>query len=613
MARGPRRTAPLATLALTAACAGPDLDPATDATVATAATSPGGSLTSPESAATTTADPGDRLTSDESTGATSGDATSTGADACPDPAPCPSCACVAGAWSCACPPSAPEAGFVTIEAVDYALGLGPAAIPLRSTPARLFYALQPADPGAEAGPLFVLWNGGPAVSTGLLLATNTGRQTAAQAWSGGPPLAPNPAAWTRLGHLLYIDARGAGLSYGLLDGAQAFDARLAAMQTASFNTYLDAADFVRVLLAVMDAHPGLRAAPVVLVAESYGAIRAGVVLDMLLRHPTYGDGTRHYQDPALVEAIADHLALRFPDADAFPPALVAEQFGRQVLIQPSVAGKAQEAAAGALFDGPASPMHALAAELGLTFTPCAAKPPPCDPYDNGLAFVKSAGRSGYDTRAPTTWLSHLFADVAASLGDPEVLAGLLGVELPAVAGLAAAERPLGPLAPFRLVSEANAPADPHLPDLLGPLAPWDRYFMTWSYEANIAFRSGLALSLDVDPGDPHHGVTFLRNLLDVDTLITDAADDVVIYGPSIAPTLASYPAIVADVEPLPDHPEGAARPGALRVTYAPGAFGDLEAGVTRTIRLPRYAPASHAVTLDQPGALLADVEAWLAE
>lgn len=501
---------------------------------------------------------------------------------------------------------------MTVEANAYTLGIGLGATPMESSPARLFYSFQPAAAEPEAAPLFVLWNGGPAVSTGLLLGTNTGPRTTAGALDGGPPIAANPNSWTSLGNLLYVDARGAGFSYGLAAGASDIEVRKAEFTVANFNTYVDAADFVRVLLGFLAEHPALRDAPVVIVAESYGGVRAGIVLDMLLNHEAYGDGSRRYRDPALVAAIAGHLALRFPGALEFPPALVAEHFGRQVLIQPNVAGKTQEAAAGALFEAPGSRIAALAGEVGTPFVTCAQKGGACDPYDNGLAFVKQVGRSGYDVRSPSSWLQDLFDHTAASLGEPTILGELLGVEVGAIAGLGAGERGLGELGPLRVVDPGIWPADGPLAETLGALAGWDRYYMTWSYEANVLFRSGPALSLDVDPGDPHHGEHFLRNLLHVETLITAATDDVVIYAPSLAPTLAGYAKIVESAEVVADAPMGAERPGVIEVRYVDAPFPGVGAGEVRRIRFPGYGPASHSVTLDQPGGIVADVGAWMA-
>jgi hypothetical protein len=523
---------------------------------------------------------------------------------------CTRCVCVADVWACECPPAAAQAGFVTIAPVDYTLGRGAAATPMRSSTARIFYSFHPADHPVVGSPLFVFFNGGPAVSTGLLLGTNTAPWTVAGGLLGGEALAANPDSWTALGHLLYIDARGAGFSYSLIGESEVadIDARRAEFSAANYNTYLDAADFVRVILEFMAERPALVDAPVVIVAESYGGIRAGILLDMLLHHGSYADGSRHYRDLALVEAIEDHLALRFPEASSFPPATVAEQFGRQVLIQPSVAGKVQNAAAGALFEAPGSPLYALAAELGLVYKTCAEKGGSCDPYQNGLDFVKAAGRSGYDTRAPTSWLSALFEHIGASFGDPAIMSALLGVEPPQIDGLWAADRGLegrAPLGPYRVAELGIFPVDPLLPAQLGPLAAWDRYYMVWSYEANVTFRSGTSLSLDVDPGDPHHGETFLSNLRDVDTFVTDAANDLVIYSPSLAPTLAAYPSIVSSVEVEVDAPDGAARPGRLRVVFSAD-------GEARWIRQPRYEAASHSVTLDRPAALREDVSAWLA-
>ncbi|MEZ4449999.1 MAG: hypothetical protein R3B09_11015 [Nannocystaceae bacterium] len=541
--------------------------------------------------------------------------TTEGPECVDPPPPCEGCVCVDGAWSCRCPEYGPEAGFVTVDAVDYELGAGDDALPFSASPARLFYAFRPAEGAPLTRPLVVLFNGGPSVSTGLLLGGNTGPWTIAGGLLGGEAIAENPSSWASIGNLLYIDARDAGFSYGLVADPSDFEARSLEFRARNFNPYVDAADFVRVLLAFWDAHPALRGAPVIVVAESYGGIRAGILLDMMLEYEAYDGGDRPYRDPALVEAIEAHLAQVFGPRDAYPAALVAQQFGRQVLIQPSVAGASQKSAAGALFEGPSSPMEALAIELGVDFVPCAEKGIGCVPYDNGLAFVKSHDRSIYDLDAPESWLSELFDYTAESLSEPATLELLLGVAPATIEGLAGRSRGDEGLAPFRIAADAPLTDEAlgTLGALLGPIAPWDRYYMVYSHEANLLFRSGTLLSLDVDADDPHHGRTFLRNLVHVETFMTRAEKDVAIYAPAYADALAAYPSIVDVAEVDEAAPLAAERPGELVVRYVDAPFPGVGDGEVRRIRAPFYAGASHSVALDAPAELLSDVVLWLEE
>lgn len=540
----------------------------------------------------------------------------TGDDPCEEPMPCLDCECIDGAWSCDCEPMVAEAGFYTIEPITYSLGAGADAVELQSSTSRLFYSFHPADSQPYARPLFLIFNGGPAVSSGLLMGTNTGPMTIDPAVAGEGGVAVNPATWTAIGNLLYVDPRTVGFSYGLMEHPDDDAARDAEFRLRNFNCYLDAADYTRVVLRFLADHPQLAHVPVIVVAESYGGTRAGILLNLLLFHSAYADGSQRYVDPALVDEIESHLELRFPEQDIDDPTLVAQQFVAQVLIQPSIAGVAQQAAAGELFELEGSPMDELGDELDVPFVTCAEKGPPCDPYDNGLDFVEAQGRSVYDISAGESWLQDLFDDVSAGLGQSTNLAALLGVDLEAIAGMAAADRALAPLAAYRVSSVDYFPTDDESGDLgqtLGPLAEWDRYFMVWNYEAFVEFTASAANSLDVDPYDAHHGETFLHNLLFVETFITDASEDVIVHGPSIAPTLARFDAVVADAHLEPELPAETPRPGLVEVTYVDGAFPDAPPATHREIRQPTYEGASHSVTLDRPSELRDDVARWLVE
>lgn len=462
-------------------------------------------------------------------------------------------------------------------------------------------AFQPAKREAWKAPLFVFFNGGPAVSSGMLLGLNIGPQTFAPAATAGADLAANPHSWTDLGNLLWIDARHVGFSYSLLDDPSDPIARQAALSFANFNSYVDAADFVRVLLSFLADHPDLRSNPVILVGESYGGTRAQLMLDMLLHPQAYATGERRLIDPTLVDAIAGHHLHVVGDPNPSPE-LIAAQFGRQILIQPALTGVTQEQTAGAAFELPDSPLEQLASELGVDFVPCSEQQAPCSPYTNGLDFVASVGRSPYDTRAGGAWLNDLFVLVNQRCNDAGVLGELLGVPLDAIEGLSPTMRTQA----WRMVDVEAYPSDAEagdLNDLLGPLAAWDRYFLVFETGALSRFRGYEAQQLEIEPADPHHGEHLLRNLLWVDTMITSASYDIVVHTPAIPAALTTYDSIVANVEIEPEQ---------WTVEFRPSAFVDWPSPGSRTVHVPTYA-ASHAVSMDAPAKLLADVEAWLAE
>jgi hypothetical protein len=519
---------------------------------------------------------------------------------CPDPQPCPDCTCLAGAWSCTCEPAEPEAGFVTIAAYDYTLetSAGQPAM-LSTTGHRQFYAFAPAGEAAWDAPLFVLFNGGPVVSSGMLLGLNIGPMTFAPGATAGAELAENPHSWTQLGNLLWIDARHAGFSYDLLDDPADPLARADALSFANFNAYVDAGQFVRVLLAFLATHEQLRDNPIVLVGESYAGTRAQLMLDMLLHPSAWADGSRRMTDLALVDVIAAHhtAVLGVPTPS---PEQIAAQFGRQILLQPALTGNLQKLAAGALFEQPGSVVEQLALDWGLDFIPCAEQQGACSPYTNAQAFVQAAGHSSYDTAAPLTWLDDTFALVNARCNDATVLEQLLGVPLAELPDLAPAARTQA----WRLLGEDDYISDGQAGDLeqtLGPLAPWDRYFLPFEYGAFNQFTGFVASQYGVHPDDPHYGEYLLRNLLWVDTLISSTERDLVIYTPAIPDALREYAAIVADVE---------VGTGEWTISYQPDGFGEWPDPGVRTVTVPQY-DAGHAISIDAAAKLLTDVQVWL--
>ena len=542
---------------------------------------------------TTTETTAIETTADEPTTASSGD-TSTGDPdpVCPAIQPCAACTCTELGWSCDCPPLQPEAGFIEIESVDFLVGAGAKAQARSSSPTRIFYSFRPADPGVD-GPLFVLFNGGPGSSTATLMAFGTGPVHL------DPDPVANPGSWTALGDLLYVDARGTGFSYNLADDPSVLDTRSAAFGINNYNSYLDAADFVRVILRFITAHPQLAARPVAIVGESYGGVRATLLLSLLLRRADHDtDGPALYDDPALVDEIDAFLAARDPDL-AWTPAEVAALFSRQILIQPALGGE-QRVVAGQLLDLPDSPVFALAAEVGLPFTPCSEQGPACLPWQNAIDYVEdTAARSRYDLQAPNTWLNQLFAAKKAALSHIPILEQILGLD-PAVIPWLRADQRAGA---FRMIGVGSYPADGGTITSLGELPAWDRYYIPFLAESNNAIRSPLADHVGIGPDDPHILDLFLKNLTLVDTFITAAARDIAIYAPSIAPTLAGRDAIVSNVDTLP---------GELVVHYQPTAFPEdpEPPPQSRQIRFPAF-DASHSVALDQPVALRDAVGEWL--
>jgi hypothetical protein len=243
-------------------------------------------------------------------------------------------------------------------------------------------------------------------------------------------------------------------------------------------------------------------------------------------------------------------------------------------------------------------VFALAGELGLNYVTCAMKPPDCDPWNNAVVFVESfANRSRYDLDADDAWLSNSFALTKARLSDLEALEAVLGVPPSGIALLQPAARADG----FRMASQAAYPGDGGTIGQLGALAAWDRYYMPFVAEINIAFRSPLANFTGVGAGDDHIAALMLHNMVYVDTFITASTRDIAIYAPSIPATLELFDDTVAAVM---------VGPGEFTVEYHADAYPGEPAPGSRTARFPAY-DASHSVAVDQPAQLRDDVAAWL--
>jgi hypothetical protein len=414
--------------------------------------------------------------------------------------------------------------------------------------------------------------------------------------------------------------------------------RAAEFGPANFNAPLDAADFVRVVLRFLAAHPQIRANPVVLAGESYGGVRATMMLELLLAYEAHAGDTVAYQDDALVAEIQAHFDAAFPEmaGQSFAPEQIAQQFSHQILVQPFFLGAGQYAHTGELFDQPGSVIFDIAADTGQTFVPCSAQGPGCDPYANALGFVESvAGRDRFAYPYPYDWLFGRIDSLGPKLSTVALAAELFGADLLAVDLLYADARAqayrvptfapapppeLGFVHPAALLlrrepSFSGGPAlplDGDFPATFGQLQSWDTYYLPSNYVVLETFYGETAANFDIDPYSPTNASAFLRNAVYVKTFITNAAYDLAIWGPAIPPTLADFDDVVVGVAHDQLGPARAERPGQIVLDYAEGAFG-LGPGESRTIRFPFYAEASHTVTLNQPAELLADVGQWLVE
>ncbi len=480
-----------------------------------------------------------------------------------------------------------EAGFIEIEPIDYALHGGSTPYFATSSRARLFYSFHPADEGPEDKPLLVVYSGGPGASTGILLGGNTAPMTVDPARTGDREVVKSASSWTAFANVLHVDARGAGLSYGIVKGADDPSIREAEITERNYNPWLDAADVVRVTLRFLGAHPKLARSRVVLAGESYGGLRTEVMLHLLHHPERYELGTAVYFDPMLADEIRAHFASAGTTAKV--------QLDRAIFLQPRLTSPEQQAAAGLALEEEGSPMYLLQDPNG--YIPCKDKSIACSPYPNAVEHLAHIGRDIYDLRKPAGDEFARYAALGERLSDPGALRQVLGVELESIPLLRASERGDA----YRLV-DAESTSEP-MEATLGELPPYDRYFAMELFGLlGAPFVNAKLQSLGLDRTNSRYGRLFLEDLLDVRAFITNASFDVAIWTPSLPEALAMYTGDVAAVHRGDE---------SFTLDFVAGAF-DAPAGTSRTITFPTYAASGHSIALDEPDKLAGDIAAFLA-
>jgi len=449
-----------------------------------------------------------------------------------------------------------EGGSIPVELDAGFVALPPA----HGAASKMFYALRPADEDPDHAPVLVFFNGGPgAATTSVLLPFGTGPQTLKEEGELGDPPVENPTSLTAFANLLYIDARSTGFSYDVGNAGCPYEGEPVAG---------DAADFIYALLEVLDSHPGLTNNRVIVVGESYGGTRAPVMLFGLQHYAVPADDSVgslpdfSVDAPWLRDRMQAHVDLAFPDraGEVLGPDDVADQFGFQVLIQPSI------------FGGPQVAFQTPYLQADPDFADFYADQSLYDPYD-----VR---------RTPEEGLL-LFDRAAAAMRDPATFAKLIGVDPGEVPGLAARERG-DALRIFERDDPAQVARDEaSMREALGELEPADAYW--------LPLVSGCGLF----EGDYTSLSAFAEILNRSHTFITDARYDSVVYTPALPPffSQASRTEVTVDTSA----PAGAARPGVIRIV------GPL---LDTSIRFPTY-ESGHEVTISAPAELAQDVRAWL--
>ena len=450
----------------------------------------------------------------------------------------------------------------------------------------------------------------------------------------------NPSTWTRMGNLLHIDARTAGFSYSLMEDPGNEALRLGEWDAQNYNPFIDGADYVRVLLRFLADHPEMQANRVVLVPESYGGIRTTCMLHFLLYYRDYANGGKIFQSPRLVEEIQRHYDAVFPifQGHEVDPFVIATQFSHQVMIQVAVSRSEQRQIAVEMLEAPGSLLDQLAEETGLPFLRWhevpgnTGTPTPYQVMNNIYDYLERINRDPYIFIHEDGYFNGFFDAAADLLTKYSSLSEMIGMDPADIPLLYASARqqaykskniwlealPLSalldpPLEKRCLEAMRQKEAEFDMIDIFGRLQPWDRYFIDLNHDVSLTFALNKAEFHGYQlyyTYNPVYGRMFLENAAWVNTFITNAAYDVVVYSPAIPRALGLFTDILIRSEHDEIGPVEASRPGQIHLSYrfngVPGST------VTdRTIRFPRYRNSGHAVTMTEHSEMLADVWDWL--
>jgi hypothetical protein len=485
---------------------------------------------------------------------------------------------------------------------------------------RVWYSFHPAKSGRKNKPLAVFFNGGPGSgTTPALFAFNTAPKTFEldlhlqdHQTPEVKDLIDNPNSWTSFANLLYIDAPATGFSYPLKD---------ANGNELDIGTDIDrdASNFLRVIVRFLARHPALRKNPVILVAESYGGVRATLMLKELFATATTFTDTNNYQDSQLSSELQKYFSLAFGTTTP-SAAQIATQFGHQVLIEPALVGREQiDNYNGSPWSDP--PVDRPEFTKSTICKPNFDDNTPC--WYTRTSDKRQPTCDVYDCDQVPNWFGDLEKLAAAKLTKVATLSAALGVNVKTVAWMNDDTRRT--LA-YGRASTANfdvtivTPIDMADPANFGSLKPDDNYLVLLNRRVQMYYGYHAAPFPPNWPPSARRyydngvgaitGSAFATHVLnDVKSFITVSQHDAIIWTPSIPAALED---LLGSVNPLvavqyrPTAPNATnnwgARPGLLDLTY--------NDNTTKSVTMPHTYNAGHTITIRAPFDLLNDVKSW---
>jgi hypothetical protein len=254
--------------------------------------------------------------------------------------------------------------------------------------------------------------------------------------------------------------------------------------------------------------------------------------------------------------------------------------------------------------------------------------------DNIYNYLAQIGRDPYIYPKPEGFFDGFFDTAGELLTHYDALCLMTGVDAAGIPELFASARQRAYKIKFledyaskmsfsALIGPPPKPSDIHsflfpctednMAAIFGVLQPWDRYFFDLNYDVSTAFALNRAVMEGYDiqyAYSGHFGEMFLENVAFVETFVTNAAYDIVVYCPSLPDALTYHTSKLNSSIFDAAGPPQAERPGQILLDYKPGSVPG-SSTTTRTIRFPRYSHSGHAVTMTEPAEILDDVTVWL--
>lgn len=519
-----------------------------------------------------------------------------------------------------------EAGFLEIAGGTYrSEGVD------RTTPThRVWYSFHPARFGRKNKPLAVFFNGGPGSGTmPYLFAFNTGPKTLDPQITAD--IADNPNSWTEFANLLYIDAPATGFSYPLKeeDGT---------MHDIGNDIDRDASTFLRVLMRFLARHPVLRDNRIILVGESYGGIRATLMLQELFDYASLrlSHATEGYRDLQLSDELTSYF--RAVMASATPSAAeIASKFGHQVLIEPGLVGMEQQDSfyreIGRTSNGlpiysvdPDFPMSNCKAEFSEHPKPCwtSVAPHPAKGIEERLPRCDV-----YTCNRNAGWANALGEQAATKLTKIATLSSALNVSAKSIVWMndeTRKSRAYGRASTVDDLVETVDPVDLANGSNFGALNDDDNYIVLLNHRVRQSYG---VVKPPVPIGTPKSGrrwhdsgmgavtgAAFARHVRNgVKSLITVAKYDASIWSPSIPKALKDL-TLMGSVDPLValaydktfPNDVSTSRPGAMGLMF--DTYPD---GEQINVTMPTAYDSGHVVVMSAAADLRNDVRTWLAK